>query len=279
MITWTPEAERVIYGYLNEVSSLAAARGEDGEELHASLLEHIRTEVSERGWDLVTEDQARQLVAQLGAPEDVVGAEPAPPPHVQAPPPPPVPPRAQAPVSPPPAAPRTGTRWLSPVGCLIMVIVGLVTVFVIVPVLGILAAILLPAFARARYAAEIAEQRAAVEATLRHVAEIQRTFQAEGHVDRDGDGVGDYGTIEELNARYDPDIEYDHGGYQIGLTVMYGSADSPPDYLCTARPTMEHRYLKRRYWVDATGELQRADDGDNPPSAVQEIGGEPEYVE
>lgn len=253
MITWTPEAERVIYGYLNEVSRLAAARGEDGEELHASLLEHIRTDLSERGWDLVTEDQARQLVAQLGAPGDVVG-EPA------------ATPLAAPSVPEAKAAPAKSRR-----GCCIGA-AALILVALAIPVLGFAGLIGMFTARRVPHTGATVHIQSPEEALVdafTAIVQAQERFKAAKAVDRDGDGVGDYGTLEELNAWLEDEtggqVPFHAHPYEFTLWVVYGDATTAPGYRLTA--TSLNTHITNQYYVDETRVLRWTRDGVTVPDA------------
>lgn len=230
MITWTPEAERVVYDYLNEVARLAAIRGEDAEELHANLMDHIRSEVAERRLELVTDEIARQIVAQLGAPDDIVGESGASTPA-------PAPPPAQPVPSAPQPERHEGMRWTSPIGCLIATVIGLVVLFVVLPASYMLIAILLPALTRAYSHAELADQRAEVIETLEYIVAAEEAFRKAAIMDRNRDGIADYGTLEDLNAWIEgKPIPYELHGYRFSVDVRYGDEESEPEFHCRADP-------------------------------------------
>jgi len=259
MITWTPEAEQTVYDYLNEVSRLAAIRGENGAELQSNLMEHIRSEVAERGLEFVTEDIAREIVAQLGDPEEIVG-EP-----VGAATPPPVPTQAAPP--PPATAKRGGMRWFSPPGCLITLVIGLVIAIIIVPIMAIITAILLPALSRARLDAQLKHQQTVAQNILSGIVYKEVSFQDNGKVDRNKDGIGDYGTIDQLNAYFkQDDIPFEEKGYAFHVDVVYGDGTTPPAFHCTAKPLDTNSHQKTQYYVDQTGVIRYTRDGVTVPN-------------
>ena len=152
MSEWTSEARNYLTGYLQQVAALAAERGDDGQEITEQLRDHVERELEQTEPGLVTLDQVRRVLQRLGTPEEILSGdrlEQLPLSAKSAPPPPPLP-RPHPPqfVQAPPARQSNFAR-----NCLFLTIALAVLVFLIMPVVGILSAILLPAASRAREAA------------------------------------------------------------------------------------------------------------------------------
>lgn len=72
-----------------------------------------------------------------------------------------------------------------------------VEIAITVAVLALLATMAVPNYLGSR----AASNEAAVIATLRSLVDAQSKFRLAAHIDRDGDGVGEYGTLGELAGR------------------------------------------------------------------------------
>ena len=98
--------------------------------------------------------------------------------------------------------------------------------------------------------------------------------------DDDGDGVGDYGTLEELanpggTGAIAPFIDGLLGtgqkhGYVFTVSVTPGTATTQPSYTCTAVPAAAGRTGYRQFFVDESGIIRYTADGrtvsaDSPP--------------
>jgi len=148
MNEWTQGASEYLEGYLAQVNALARNQHDDAEEIVGNLRDYIVRETEgEAGSGMVTLDNVRRVISRLGSPEQIVVAE--------LPPPSPVRPAAVAPQQ-QIVVRQAGSRSMS---CLVAAFVlpfvtYLLTLFLIALV-GILAAIFLPALARAREAARL----------------------------------------------------------------------------------------------------------------------------
>ncbi len=177
MAKWTSDANEFLEGYLHQVAALARSQGDDGDDIAAGLREHITNEAEADASSLVTVEQIRRIIASVGTPEQVVSSdftlaarerkenirE-----HT-----PPLPPRRDAPiiVNNPPAKARSGCG--SP---LIVILLLVMALPVLIAIVGILAAILLPAMSRAREAA----RRATCQGNLKQMAMVC-SLHAEEH--------------------------------------------------------------------------------------------------
>ncbi len=75
MAEWTPEAEKALCEYLDHVSKLSAAKGDDAKEIVDSLRCHIVTEVEENSGSVVTLEDIQRELALVGTPGQVVGVD------------------------------------------------------------------------------------------------------------------------------------------------------------------------------------------------------------
>lgn len=146
-----------------------------------------------------------------------------------------------------------------------LTVVGLVLSFVVIPVLGVVAALLIPSFSRAEVNAEMKAQQEAAEAMLERIVRAEETFFAEGNIDKNADGVADYGTIDYLNRMDNAEIPYEEEGYGFHIDVVYGDESTEPDFRCTATPIDANPRQKRRYYVDAAAVIRYTDDGKTEP--------------
>ncbi|MDZ4859398.1 MAG: DUF1559 domain-containing protein [Candidatus Hydrogenedentes bacterium] len=174
MAEWTPEATEFLDGYLKQVRALAKSSGEDAEEIVSGLRDHIATKVEQESGSLITLNILRQTLAAVGSPESIVedssmlssqnkeSGKPAPrkgdeqvtpsvpPPHFV----------ERVVVHEAGGRSRNVLRWV-----IIAALLVVITPFVLA-MLGIVAAIVLPAFARSREAA----QRASCQNNLKQIA-------------------------------------------------------------------------------------------------------------
>ena len=77
MMTWTLSARDCVERYLEDSRARLGPVGADVEEVVADLRRHIEEEASLRQLQVVTEEDARAILAMLGHP--VAGATPSPP--------------------------------------------------------------------------------------------------------------------------------------------------------------------------------------------------------
>jgi prepilin-type processing-associated H-X9-DG protein len=150
MAEWTDEATSYINNYLAQVGELAAAQGVEVNEFVRKLRIHISKNLKPNADGVVDMDALSAALAHIGTPEQVVNAgnsfetstSKSPPPH------------------------QRDKKKSSTSGCLIAAIVVPAVCFFMIFVVGILAAILLPALARAREAA----RQATCANSLRQIA-------------------------------------------------------------------------------------------------------------
>ncbi len=157
MAEWLSEASEYLDGYLKQVAVLVRQQGDDPEDVVAGLRDHIANEVESDGAATVTIERLLSVLGDLGSPEEVASFElgtlkPAPTSAKSISPPLPVPP-----IAPPTTKSVVVHRHRSPLTCLLTIILAPVALMVILAILGILVAILLPAFARSREGAGRAE--------------------------------------------------------------------------------------------------------------------------
>jgi prepilin-type processing-associated H-X9-DG protein len=167
MAEWTSDAKEYLEGYLRQVAALARSQGDDGDDIAAGLREHITNEVEADASSLVTVEQLRKTLASVGTPEQVVspdftlasrerkasGGRPAPPQRRE----------PSIIVNASPARARSGCG-----SALLAIFVLVIAIPVVIAVIGILAAILLPALSRAREAA----RRASCQGNLKQMASV-----------------------------------------------------------------------------------------------------------
>jgi len=156
MNEWTQGASEYLEGYLAQVDALARNQQDDADEIVGNLRDYIVQETErEAGSGMITLEDVRRVTSRLGPPEGVLevdlppalAARSADTPTVSAaPPPPPLPPVM------PRAAARQGAS--SNTGCIVAAVIVPVVALFMIMVMGILAAILLPALGRAREAAQ-----------------------------------------------------------------------------------------------------------------------------
>lgn len=145
-MTWNDDASQLANTYIEEIRRACAARGVDPEPLAKVATQRILSQAQASGAEVVSADLVRGILAASGSAESLVAASVPPPlpPGGVAPPPP-----YAAPAAPAPQAKVWRGSSNSATGCLIGVAVCVGLLFMS----SILAAILLPALARAREAA------------------------------------------------------------------------------------------------------------------------------
>lgn len=179
MNTWTPEAINFLNGYLQQVSALAQSQGEEAGEISEQLRDHVEREVERTGVELVTLEHVRLVLRALGTPEEVLGAgreelqrraaalsQPAPPVRTAP------PPLREA--MPPSRVVQTQPSSFSR-SCLMLSIAAAIGIFLILPIVGIVSAITLPALSRAREAA----RRASCQNNLKQIALKLQHYETE----------------------------------------------------------------------------------------------------
>jgi len=249
MAEWTPEATEYLEGYLQQVSALARHQGDDADEIVSELRTHIVQESEDAAGAMVTVDHLRKVMAGVGSPEQVTNPE-TPFAAPQRPRKEDVPPAAPAPapaVAQPPRARSYSGCWLA---LAVMVLLAIATPFVLM-----IAAIALPNLARSRTQAN----EAAVAGALKKLAAAQERFLNKAQHDLDGDGVWDYGTLDELREQHLIDGELAGGvvrGYGFTVEVTPSAAYGAPRYSCTAKPLAQGKSGFRTYSVDETGQVR-----------------------
>ena len=129
-----------------------------------------------------------------------------------------------------------------------------------VPILLIVWAIAIPSAHRARDAAH--ESR--VFAELQAVAKAESAFREGQGVDSDGDGVSDYGTLQQLSDK-GLLAQYSGGSFALSLTVTPSAQPGGPAFVCWAQPTNDDRGLQKWARIDQTGAVTFTE----PPPAVK----------
>jgi len=154
MAKWLNEANEYLDGYLKQVSVLVREQGDDSADVVSALRDHISNEVEADGVETVTIDRLLQVLSALGTPEDVASLDPIPVASTPA-------SESSAVPLPPPAVPPRVTKSVvvhrSPANCACAIILAWGAALVGLAVLGIIAAIMLPALSRAREASRRAE--------------------------------------------------------------------------------------------------------------------------
>lgn len=153
---WDVEAGQLMRMYLEDVRRAAEARGADGDAVARQVQQRLESQVKGSGAPRATADLVRGVLAAAGPAGPAEAA-------VAAATPPPMPPASARKIAAPAPAGRQSGSPASSKACII--IACLVAVPFVLAVMGILAAILLPALARAREAA----RRASCQNNLKQV--------------------------------------------------------------------------------------------------------------
>jgi len=250
MKEWTQEAKDYLEGYLGQVAALARSRDEDSDIIVDELRGHITNETEEIAGGLVTLDHLRRVLAAVGSPEQVLGQEAATPIAAKT--------RTASP--PPQRAPQTvvvqqkDTRS----GCLVKSLIAAILVVVLgiisLPIIGIISTIAIPSLMRSRSNAN----EAAVIGTMKSVVEMQNKFQQACHIDTDGNGVGDFGTFEEIHAQDHGVVSEQlstghHCGYRFELSITHGNGETQPGFELVANPIISKETGVRSFYTDETG--------------------------
>lgn len=294
MAEWTPEAREYLDGYLKQVTALARSQGDDAEDIADDLRVHVEREAEDAPGALVTVDYLRGVLAKTGAPEQIAGIQdgldgwdgdvssrpetvgsstlrspvrkngsdeqeaPLSTPGGPSP----------VPNSPPQPAPR------SRVGCWI---VGVIVAF-LVSAAAVFTVLVLMLFVRGhRVAPESAQvealpqsppavavisgNEAAVSDIMQKIKSAQKKFQEEKRLDIDGDGVGDYGTLDQLTTPGDGgepllDEEFPSGvshDYRFIIEVCPSALDGSPHYQCVALDTKPGPKKNQCFHLDERG--------------------------
>lgn len=267
MTEWTSEAKEYLDGYMHQVAALARSQGDDDEDIVAGLREHITNEVEATAGSLVTVDMLQKALAMVGTPEQVVSPDftlatrerkektafqtvPPPPPR-------PAPPQEPRIVVNTPAPKSRSGCWLALATFVVLAIVLAVGV----PVLLTVVSIAVPNLHRARDTAY--ESRAIAQ--LQAVARAESAFREGQGVDIDGDGVSDYGTLQQLSDK-GLLAQYSGGDFVLNLTVTPSAEPGGPSFLCTAQPTNDDRGLLKWARIDQTGAVTFTEP---PPATIE----------
>lgn len=96
--------------------------------------------------------------------------------------------------------------------------------------------------------------------TLAAIAEAQARFQSSAVRDDNGDGIGDYATLEQLAGDNGADAYLSavlrngtRGGYRFDIEVTPGSREHPASFFCQARPLQPKLTGWHTYIVDSSG--------------------------
>lgn len=143
----------------------------------------------------------------------------------------------------------------------------LIELMIVVAIIGIIAAIAIPALVRSRMSAN----EASAVGGMRVISTAEAGFQAAAFVDANNDGLGDYGTLSQLGnpdggGIVQPFIDTvlssgNRHGYIYATTVTPGNGATAPAYNCTATPASAGRTGWRQFYVDETGVIRFTGDG------------------
>jgi prepilin-type N-terminal cleavage/methylation domain-containing protein len=137
----------------------------------------------------------------------------------------------------------------------------LIELMIVVAIIAIIAAIAIPSLLRSRMSAN----EAGAIGSLRTISAGEVSFQAACYQDADGDGVGDYGTLAQLE---NPDgvagvpgyidevlAAGSKHGYSFNLVAVAGGAGAPPTYTCNADP-QSPQSGRRTFFLDESGVIR-----------------------
>jgi prepilin-type N-terminal cleavage/methylation domain-containing protein len=144
----------------------------------------------------------------------------------------------------------------------------LIELMIVVAIIAIIAAIAIPNLLRSRMSAN----EAGAAGAMRTISTGEVGFQTAAFQDADLDGVGDYGTLDQLanpdgGNNTPPFIDSVLGGgakhgYNFTVAVVAGNAAQLPTYTCTAIPASAGRTGFRQYFVDESGVIRYTSNGD-----------------
>ncbi len=143
----------------------------------------------------------------------------------------------------------------------------LIELMIVVGIIAIVAAIAIPGLLRSRLSAN----EASAVSGIRTISTAETGFQAAAFADANNDGLGDYGTLQQLA---DPDgggvsqpfidsvlSSGNKLGYVYTANIVAGTVENPPAYTCTAVPASSGRTGWRQFYVDETGVVRTTGDG------------------
>jgi hypothetical protein len=107
----------------------------------------------------------------------------------------------------------------------------------------------------------VESNQASAIASLRTIVSAQVQFQAELIRDDDGDGVGDFGTLEELAGVEPPLLDSGtasgfNNGYEFTIVVQLGAPEQPAGFVAMAIPDAKAPKESERYYVDEEGTVK-----------------------
>ena len=153
----------------------------------------------------------------------------------------------------------------------------LVELVIVVAVIAIVATIAIVNLLRSRMSAN----EAAAVANTRMISTAEIAFKTAGFFDSDGDGSGDYGTLDQLgnpdgSGTTQPFIDTvlatgNRLGYIYTVNVTLGSATTQAAYTCTAIPAVPGRTGYRQFFVDETGVVRYTGDGTTPTATSSPV--------
>lgn len=268
MAEWTPEAQDYLDGYLRQVSALARGQGDDASDIVDGLREHITTEVEEASGSLATLDVVHRVLSAVGTPDQVVSPDFS----LSA--------VAERVKQTPPSVPVRSAAPRRRSGCAILAILSLGVAALVV--IAIPALIFLFRYASYQTSEVVPATPVQIDPktglpvevtrTMLAIAAAEQEFRRSAHVDSDGDGTPDYGTLESLVEEMPLTFEIDSRGtlvvhgYRFRVDVTPSGEPHGPAFRCLVTPPMEDMGVKRWAQIDETGELRMID----PPLAAEE---------
>ncbi|MCP4641835.1 MAG: prepilin-type N-terminal cleavage/methylation domain-containing protein [bacterium] len=146
----------------------------------------------------------------------------------------------------------------------------MVELMIVMEIIVIIAALAIPQIMRAVMSAN----ENSASGSLRNVAVGQASFKTAGFADVDGDGEGDYGTLDQLAnpdaSGVTPPFIDRHiasglkSGYVFVMTVMTGGPGAPPAFQCYGVPAKPGRTGFKMYYVDDSNVIRVTTDGTLP---------------
>jgi len=154
----------------------------------------------------------------------------------------------------------------------------LVELMIVIAIIAIIAAIAIPSLMRAH----ITANEGATISAMRTLSSAQISFQAGCYQDANGDGVGDYGTLAQLE---DPDgaggvpgyidetlASGSKQGYNFTMNPVAGGGGMPPTYTCNADP-QSPQTGRRTFFMDESGVIRFESTGVAATAASSPVGG------
>ncbi len=138
----------------------------------------------------------------------------------------------------------------------------LIELMIVVAIIIIIAAIAIPSLVRSK----LASNEASAVGAMRTLSTAQASFQAVCKSDSDSDGVGEFGSFNQLTSANPAFIDASLGsgrksGYLFSVT-MSGNADSDEIFWqATAYPAAKGWSGNRTFYIDESGVLRGSDTG------------------